>query len=635
MELEKSEARRTDVFIQQGKLPQPYCEKNWKFPPNEAFPYNDVYKPLNQPDREIRLMRLLPGKSGGLKCEIIQNVPLPMLSQQQPQPLPQTTETYAYEALSYCAGDPNDYQPIQVNGYNMNAFSSLHSALQNLRDLDREKIFWIDQICINQKNVSERNRQVLRMKDIYRNAKDVPIWLGPREHQSDVAMSFLKDIFRERTTVGQGPDRLTALVERVACKISDPVLSDSWVSITRLLQRSWWQRCWVVQEALLARHAYFVCGPDIIDWKQSTQALNLIMKGVQETRVSWTSTSFIGQALIVAESYISSHFNAFVMSAIAAQKKVSLTTLLDVSRRLQASDPRDKIYSVLGLLDDDLLEGYGIVPDYAESNTADDVFLHAVKASIKVDNTLELLRNAFTDDRSSCLPSWVPDWRLWKKIYRIPQGFAASGRYAPSATFLRGGVLKVKALPIDGIPGCTLGEANKANPDKLQEVMPTFRSWMEIMRGACSGEYVSGGECLDAFYRTMLLDQDGDMTSGDEESSSSITSLPELEDALQSSIGKYIGTRTSHGRFFVSTRQYMGLAPQDACGGDKIYILLGASVPFVLRKQQQQQQQEQERDSGPCYHRLIGEAYVHGIMKGSCAREYCQGKRKAEDVYLY
>jgi hypothetical protein len=37
---------------------------------------------------------------------------------------------------------------------------------------------WIDAICINQKDVEERNLQVFRMKSIFRQADEVVAWLG-------------------------------------------------------------------------------------------------------------------------------------------------------------------------------------------------------------------------------------------------------------------------------------------------------------------------------------------------------------------------------------------------------------------------------------------------------------------------
>lgn len=55
-------------------------------------------------------------------------------------------------------------------------------------------------------------------------------------------------------------------------------------------------------------------------------------------------------------------------------------------------------------------------------------------------------------------------------------------------------------------------------------------------------------------------------------------------------------------RFFLIEHERMGLAPSEAETGD-IYIILGASVPFVLKPE------------GDAF-KLIGECYVQGIVKG-------------------
>jgi hypothetical protein len=57
---------------------------------------------------------------------------------------------------------------------------------------------------------------------------------------------------------------------------------------------------------------------------------------------------------------------------------------------------------------------------------------------------------------------------------------------------------------------------------------------------------------------------------------------------------------TTHGKL-------IGVAPLDSRLGDEVWILAGASTPFVLRP----------LDSG--HRRLIGDAYIHGTMHGEVA----------------
>lgn len=75
-----------------------------------------------------------------------------------------------------------------------------------------------------------------------------------------------------------------------------------------------------------------------------------------------------------------------------------------------------------------------------------------------------------------------------------------------------------------------------------------------------------------------------------------------------------IGARrliTTHGKL-------IGVAPLDSHLGDEMCILAGASTPFVLRP----------LDSG--HRRLIGDAYIHGMMHG----EVANSGLNSEDIIL-
>jgi hypothetical protein len=55
-------------------------------------------------------------------------------------------------------------------------------------------MLWVDALCIDQRNIEERNLQVLRMGEIYQNAKSVQVWLGPDADDSDLAIALVKDM---------------------------------------------------------------------------------------------------------------------------------------------------------------------------------------------------------------------------------------------------------------------------------------------------------------------------------------------------------------------------------------------------------------------------------------------------------
>jgi hypothetical protein len=99
----------------------------------------------------------------------------------------------SYMALSYAWGLPI-MREIFVNKQSFQATENLEAALRALRcnaTLTKRYKFWIDAICINQNDISERNRQVKRMQEIYSKANDVIVWLGNEADGSDKAMKFV------------------------------------------------------------------------------------------------------------------------------------------------------------------------------------------------------------------------------------------------------------------------------------------------------------------------------------------------------------------------------------------------------------------------------------------------------------
>lgn len=72
-----------------------------------------------------------------------------------------------YKALSYVWGDTSQTATITCNGQPFRVTSNLDAALRRLRNEERTGIFWVDAICIDQGNVSERNQQVNLMREIY------------------------------------------------------------------------------------------------------------------------------------------------------------------------------------------------------------------------------------------------------------------------------------------------------------------------------------------------------------------------------------------------------------------------------------------------------------------------------------
>jgi hypothetical protein len=78
-----------------------------------------------------------------------------------------------------------------LRGKKLGITDSVKDILLELRSSETERVLWIDAMCINQKDIDERNRQVWLMGQVYSKAKAVIIWLGPQSEDSDLAMEFI------------------------------------------------------------------------------------------------------------------------------------------------------------------------------------------------------------------------------------------------------------------------------------------------------------------------------------------------------------------------------------------------------------------------------------------------------------
>jgi hypothetical protein len=143
-----------------------------EYPSGLATKATSIYSPLSD-SNEIRLLDLQPRRPGeGIKC-ITRHVKL----SEKPQ----------YEALSYMWG-PKEHRQIEIDGAIVEVRHDLWDALLELRPQKDTRTLWIDAICINQDDISERNHQVTQMGTMYKNAVRCVAWLG-------LSDSSIKDAF--------------------------------------------------------------------------------------------------------------------------------------------------------------------------------------------------------------------------------------------------------------------------------------------------------------------------------------------------------------------------------------------------------------------------------------------------------
>jgi len=372
-------------------------------------------------------------------------------------------ELRKYDALSYVWGEITELTPIQINGRTLLVTLNLRAALLNIRKLDQPSILWVDAVCIDQDNVSERNQQVAIMDDIYRNAARTIVWLGDsRPPYTEKAYAMVDElaaeaISRQYAGADNSSNYLSLSMlgaERVESPIFDRFRDD--FSIIHLACARWWFRTWTVQEILLASQAVVMTGKFTMDWDRFCTGIdyglaigiwNPVLLGIIVDPVV---------APYLSMSALRKHCRSFSTLKSPRQPATApaqaLLDLLIRCRFRQASDPRDKVYGLLGLKDADQISqisALGIEPDYRLS--ASQVFCHTARQLLLQSSDLNIL-GANTATTNQELPSWVPDWStttsgphpLMHDARGRPRHTHASGGTQAAPRFLGdGGVLEL------------------------------------------------------------------------------------------------------------------------------------------------------------------------------------------------
>ncbi|KAK8124009.1 HET-domain-containing protein [Apiospora kogelbergensis] len=213
--------------------------------------YRYHYSPIDLSRDAIRIVRLHQGSSSQIiRCELIQT----FLSELDGVP---------YEALSYTwGGAPVSTGTAQIllDDQRIPVTPNLLDALNCLRLPDCDRLLWIDALCIDQSNNREKGHQVGQMRLVYQYAETVLIWLGPTTpevaHLMEM-MALLDERALQHVDYKKRPLDIWSKESSVLELESDYRFCNG---LKDLLNRSWFQRAWVLQEVACARSATIVCG---------------------------------------------------------------------------------------------------------------------------------------------------------------------------------------------------------------------------------------------------------------------------------------------------------------------------------------------------------------------------------------
>ncbi|KAI9159002.1 ankyrin and HET domain-containing protein [Paramyrothecium foliicola] len=519
----------------------------------------------------------------------------------------------SYEALSYEWGSPDKDSLLHLDdGTAISITGSLHHALRDIRHEDASRgarALWVDAACINQADIEELQTQVAMMGSIYRQASRVVTYIGPEKDDSAEGIRLATKLHHHCTSLnGKSDPRVNSSDGLVSLGLP-PLSNRHWKPLRALILRTWASRCWCAQEFLLNENLLMLCGrTPIPDWRLMPEIVQFVFDRLLSPFFlpgSDKDPNSMRECL--------SSLGRLRRYIVYQGAQLNLLDLLNRCHPFRASDPRDKVYSVLGLASDaDIVK---IKIDY--TCTPEQLYVAVAARIVETDPNLEILYgNLHT--KSLALPSWVPDWSTW---HFGSNGAAcacdyASGGLMPPELRVRGPKLDVTGCLVDRIASLSqpLGplyknydqRATSTRQEWLRREMANFRA----RPGSDSDEWI---DPFAAFWRTLI----GDITFDEEPAQADYAAyfhahLHVREDsarAVKSMAREFcdaVRRRSRYRRLALTKRDARyGAVPETAAVGDWVCMFNGGEHLFVVRPTDEEGE-----------FTFLGHAYVHGLMKG-------------------
>ncbi|KLO81316.1 uncharacterized protein Y057_8160 [Fusarium fujikuroi] len=379
-----------------------------------------MYQPITG-DREIRLLILEPGaREDVLECELV-NAELSWRTR--------------FEALSYAWGDDTTKHELKCSGHNIGVMANLHDALLDLRLPTQRRVLWIDALCINQADNDEKSKQIRLMHEIYSQAQEVLIYLGRSDvsvHGAIESMRWLDwklmPLYVRQFLLSSNIGMASFFVERWVKMKPINHQDFSWDPIINLLRRPWFQRTWVIQEAVIPKHAKVICGGQSIAWAKVLRIVDAIryyqssVKRVPGYHLIYETISSVD---LMRSARDNRHPKIYILGQrwyrplltgrpMEEQEDSKLLDLILMSRKYKCTHPHDKIFGMLGVTAEDTSSKF-LEPNYEISEF--DAYRNFVLWEIRHNKSLRVLgTSSQKSSRQRTSPSWVPDFNRLDSI---------------------------------------------------------------------------------------------------------------------------------------------------------------------------------------------------------------------------
>jgi hypothetical protein len=328
-----------------------------------------------------------------------------------------------YACVSYSWGTLHRYTMLRCNNQHIQITTHVGTMLHYLRSATKPVHLWIDAVCINQADESEKAVQVQSMGRIYSRASEVLVWLGEATDKDQIegVCESLQEIARG------GNDKLST------SKTWRPTSSQELDSLSSFLNRSWFSRRWVLQEVAMNTNITVHCGNHQISWSLVQTALtflNQISADERKNSVELLSITSISAIESITTLYWENR---------------TILDLLWSCHSTKCADQRDRLFALYAMAP--------LMPSRPRGLRSQDLYTHCpvtysdhwAKIYIKFAGFMvgrghwsTILQHALAfgtlSRENEAWPSWVPSWNQ-QRIHG--NTFTPSAMFAKSSGYTR------------------------------------------------------------------------------------------------------------------------------------------------------------------------------------------------------